>query len=167
MDALPSQSLLSEPQLVNKFSQPLILFVGIVLLSLQAGCGGNYQQAVQDFGVKAVMRVDLSNTEVTDDDLAAMDFPDTLREISLANTEITDRGVEHLQQFENLEFINLNNTKITNASLALLKQFENLRSANVTTDTVDVKENKDFLRFMGRRIGNKDELPMVITTPSQ
>ncbi len=103
MDALPSQSLLSEPQLVNKFSQPLILFVGIVLLSLQAGCGGNYQQAVQDFGGKAVMRVDLSNTEVTDDDLAAMDFPDTLREISLANTEITDRGVEHLQQFENLD----------------------------------------------------------------
>jgi|TARA_B100001964_G_C13863907_1_gene435655 hypothetical protein len=152
---------------MDKSTRTSAVIVVFFLVSLQLGCGGNYQQAVQDFGGKAVMRVDLSNTEVTDDDLAAMDFPDTLREISLANTEITDRGVEHLQQFENLEFINLNNTKITNASLALLKQFENLRSANVTTDTVDVKENKDFLRFMGRRIGNKDELPMVITTPSQ
>ena len=152
---------------MNKFSQPLILFVGIAWLSLQAGCGGNYQKAVEGLGGKTVLRVDLSNTEVTDDELSAMDFPDTLRELSLANTEITDRGVEYLQQFEDLEFINLNNTKITNASLDLLKQFQNLRSANVTTDTVGVKANKDFLRFMGRKIGNKDELPMVITTPSQ
>ena len=139
----------------------------MVLLFLQAGCGGNYQQAVEDWGGKTVIRVDLSNTEVTDDDLVAIDFPAELRALSLANTGITDEGVQALSQYENLEFINLNNTQITNQSLGLLKQFPSLRSANVTTDTVSVKENKAFLKFMGRKLGNQEEDPMVITTPSQ
>ena len=77
----------------------------MVLLFLQTGCGGNYQQAVEGWGGKTVIRVDLSNTEVTDDDLVAIDFPDTLREISLANTGITDEGVQTLSQYENLDLL--------------------------------------------------------------
>ena len=152
---------------MNNSLQRLILSLSMVLLFLQTGCGGNYQQAVEGWGGKTVIRVDLSNTEVTDDDLVAIDFPDELRALSLANTGITDEGVRALSQYENLEFINLNNTQITNQSLGLLKQFPNLRSANVTTDTVSVKENKAFLKFMGRKLGNQEEDPMVITTPSQ
>lgn len=155
---------------MGKISQISAAIPIFFLFFFQFGCGSNYERAVDGFGGKTKITVDLSNTELTDDDLAGIDFPVALRELSLENTGITDRGVEHLEQLENLEFVNLNNTQVTNATLELLKNFPNLRSASVTTDNVGVKEYQDFLKFMGGKNGaitNPDELPMILTAPPQ
>lgn len=112
-------------------------------------CGGcSYEAKLQELGGKAILQIDLSNSQVTDTDLESLDLPTNTRRIFLKNTQVSDSGVDALRRYENLEFIDLSGTQITSESLDKLKSFPNLRSASVRADNVDPKEIRAFLKYL-------------------
>ncbi|MEC7502284.1 MAG: hypothetical protein VX970_11175 [Planctomycetota bacterium] len=145
------------------FYQVLIFSVG--MLWGLGGCGGNYESQVDSLGGSVSLRINLSNTEVTDDDLEDASFPETIKEILLENTGITDRGVEALGRFESLEFIDLTGTEITGNALQTLMQLPNLRSANVLADNVEVKDIKAFQKYLLEKNGGNERRRVIIAMP--
>ena len=129
------------------------------------GCGGNYESQVDRLGGSVSLRIDLSNSEVTDDDLESAGFPEITKEILLGNTGITDRGVETLGRFDSLEFIDLTGTEITGNALQTLMQMPNLRSANVLADNVEVKDIKAFQKYLLEKNGGNERRRVIIAMP--
>jgi hypothetical protein len=140
----------------------LSVFAAVIIFG---GCGGTYRSQVENLGGKVSLKIDLSNSEVTDADLENFDFPETIREIHLVNTAVTDRGVESLGRFENLEFVNLMGTQITADAIQTLTQFPNLKSANVMADEVDVKSIKAFRKFLFEKNGNRQQEVIIASPP--
>jgi hypothetical protein len=67
------------------------------------------------------MRVDLSGTKVTDDQVEYVKSVPNLREVRLDNTTITDRALKRLDGFGHLDFLSLDGTQITDVGLKYLK----------------------------------------------
>jgi hypothetical protein len=85
---------------------------------------------------KPIVGVDLSDTRVTDADLACLkDCPD-LVSLRLAVTNITGAGFEHLKELKKLEWLVAERTKITDQSLAHLKGIPSLRLLDLSCTTV-------------------------------
>ena len=141
----------------------VILFIGTI--AGMGGCGGSYQSQVESLGGKVSLRIDLSNSEVTDDDLEGFGFPEMTKEVLLENTGITDRGVEALGKFESIEFIDLTGTQITANAIETLMQFPNLQSANVLADNVEVKDIKAFQKFLREKTGGREGRRVIIPGP--
>ena len=119
----------------------------ILLLSLQLGCsGGGYEQQIEKLEGRTTIQVDLSNTQITDADLLALELPSSLHTISLENTAITDAGVEALLDAKNLEHVNLGNTKITPACMEVLEQFPYLQTVNVAGENIDRDTAFEFFK---------------------
>jgi hypothetical protein len=133
----------------------------IILLTLQLGCsGGGYEQQIENLEGRTTIRIDLSNTRITDADLLAMEFPISLAEISLENTAITDAGVEALLDAKNLEQVNLGNTQITPACMEILEQLPNLQTVNVAGENIDRDTAFEFFKKIASKnqaspLGNK------------
>ena len=71
--------------------------------------------------------VDLSNTWVTDADLAKLARLPQLQSINLAYTKITDQGLEHLAPLKNVKVLNLYYAEsVTDQGIAHLKHWKNL-----------------------------------------
>ena len=115
------------------------------------GCSGGYEAQIEKLEGRTTIRIDLSNTQITDADLLAMEFPISLAEISLENTAITDAGVEALLGAKNLEHINLGNTKITPACMELLEQFPHLQTVNVAGDNIDRATAFEFFKVISAK----------------
>ena len=75
--------------------------------------------------------VDLSNTWVTDADLAKVARLPRLRSIDLAHTRITDQGLEALAGVTKLQQLSLDSTNVTDASVRFLQGFRQLRKLNL------------------------------------
>ena len=152
-------SFLSKKYFYQAFVLSMTMILGL------GGCGGNYESHVDRLGGSVSLRIDLSNSEVTDDDLEGAGFPETTKEILLGNTSITDRGVEALGRFESLEFIDLTGTEITGNALQTLMQMPNLRSANVLADNVAVKDIKAFQKYLLEKNGGNKRRRVIIAMP--
>ena len=83
--------------------------------------------------------VDLSDTDVTDADLAALRELTNLDELHLDRTQVTDTGLEHLKELTNLRWLFLGGTQVTDAGLEHLKELTNLLTLGLSgthvTDT--------------------------------
>ncbi len=78
--------------------------------------------------VQSGQKLDLFNTEITDDDLGfLLQSLDHLRFLSLANTKISDTGLLHLKPLKFLQELHLDNTAVSNGGLALLGSLPSLR----------------------------------------
>jgi len=138
----------------------------VILLTLQLGCsGGGYEQQIEKLEGRTTIRIDLSNTRITDADLLAMEFPISLAEISLENTAITDAGLEALLEAKNLEQLNLGNTQITPACMEILEQLPNLQTVNVAGENIDQSTAFEFFKKIAsknptRSIGNKASIKL-------
>ena len=76
--------------------------------------------------------VDLSNTWVTDADLAKLARLPQLESINLAYTKITDQGLEHLAPLKNVKVLDLYYAEsVTDLGIAHLKHWKNLEHLNV------------------------------------
>ena len=76
--------------------------------------------------------VDLSNTWVTDADLAKLARLPQLESINLAYTKITDQGLEHLAPLKNVKVLNLYYAEsVTDQGIAHLKHWKNLEHLNL------------------------------------
>ena len=131
-----------------------------IFFAMLLGCSGGYEAQIEKLEGRTTIRIDLSNTQITDADLLAMEFPISLAEISLENTAITDAGVEALLGAKNLEQVNLGNTKITPACMELLEQLPNLQSVNIAGENIDQAMAFDFYQKVVAKnpkasIGNK------------
>jgi hypothetical protein len=142
------------------FCQSVIVAIGVL-----SGCSGDYKSQVEGLDGEVSLRIDLSNSEVTDDDLEGLGFPEITKEVLLENTGITDRGVEALSQFESIEFVDLTGTQITGNALEILMQFPNLQSANVLADNVEVKDIKAFQKFLREKTGGREGRRVIIPGP--
>ena len=108
-------------------------------------------QLVESVGGEVQINIDLSRSDVTDEDLARMKFPDTVRSISLHHTNITDKGVEELLRAKNLERVSLGITKITETSIPHLKAMPKLVNAELSAQGISSEAQMDMLRFLSAR----------------
>jgi len=85
-----------------------------------------------------IKRLKLSNSDITDQGLAAVKDIYSLSSIHLDNTAITDNGLQYLSELYDLIFINLDNTKITCKGLEHLKNIYRLEGIHLSaTDISD------------------------------
>lgn len=73
-----------------------------------------------------IVEVDLSGTNVTDDDLRLVGNLSELRTLNLHRTGVSDAGVLHLQGLKHLVTLTIGDTRITNAGLKALTALEQL-----------------------------------------
>jgi len=68
-------------------------------------------------GLPNIEQVELSGTDVTDDDLRMLQSLIRLEAIAINNTSVTDKGIMHLKENRKLELIQHAGTEITDAAL--------------------------------------------------
>jgi len=68
------------------------------------------------------LSVNLSNTKVTDADLAQLEGVVRIKNLRLENTQVTDAGLEHLSGLTNLTSLDLRNTRVSDEGIKNLKQ---------------------------------------------
>lgn len=132
------------------------LLAGIVSL-LATGCGprsatqpevrihlDEFATRIASLNGRAEVSVDLGFTDVTDDDLASLTFPDTVTQIDLRNTKVTDEGLVHLKKIRQLEKINLAGTRVSDAGVAHLLELPNLYSAELQNSLVSSKKQLEL-----------------------
>lgn len=111
----------------------------LVILVVIAGCGREktptteirgdvdaFATRVATLGGKAEVSVDFGHTPFTDEDLAALTFPDTVTQIDLRGTKVTDEGLVHLKKIPQLERLNLSGTRVSDAGMVHLQALSNL-----------------------------------------
>lgn len=96
-------------------------------------------------------RVDLSFTAVTDDDLARLEFPETVREINLSSTKITDRGIEHLMRIPYLESLVLMDTQVTAGVVEILKRMPSLCEVRLDNTNVPIPAQLELISYLAPR----------------
>ncbi len=90
---------------------------------------------------KNIVQLNLSNSNVDDNMLAAVKDMPHLNRLYLEQTAITDKGLANLDGLQYLEYLNLYQTKVTDAGLPILQKLPKLRSlflwqSGVTPDGV-------------------------------
>ena len=78
--------------------------------------GGTFEVDAKADG-KPIVKIDLGNTSVSDDDLKALEGLKHLRWLSLWRTRITSAGLAHLEGLSDLAWLDLGATHINDAGL--------------------------------------------------
>ncbi len=105
--------------------------------------------------LKALTKLDMSSTTVSDDQLEFLNSLSNLEDLSLSNTEITDAGLKKLVGLTNLKTLRLSGTKITGKGLRELKNIKNLELIHVDDldltgqDIADLKKHLPNIKVMG------------------
>ncbi len=119
--------------------QRVVVFAAIVLLVAVSGCSGIFgpdqTQAIQmveqlggDFEphepsiAHPVYRVNLSDTEVTNEHLRFLEAFPALQSLSLNNTQVTDEGLYNLRNSRLLRRMDLTGTHVTDTGVATLQR---------------------------------------------
>ncbi len=77
---------------------------------------------------KADNMVILNDTQITNDDLKALENAPITRSLSIAGSQITDDGLVHLKNLKQLEYLDLKkNTRLTDAGLTHLEELKSLK----------------------------------------
>jgi len=158
--------LLSNVPDIVSFRDTFFLLVAIVSFSAVVGCNGSpdgvatentYGQDISRLGGEVQIHLEFGRTAITDEDLAKVEFPDTVRSISLHHTEITDKGVAELKRASRLETIDLSNTKITDAAVQVLMEMPHLWQAEVLSPGVSPETSLELKRFLQPRVRDRLE----------
>ena len=132
-----------------------VLFLTVSLVGCSGTSHDDYAQLIEGLDAKIHVHVDLSGTAITDEDLSAMEFPDSIRSMSLRDTAITDKGVMELSRCPTLERLDLSNTQITDAVLETLTKLRHLWIVNIASPDVSPKV------FGQMRSLSSDKIPPV------
>lgn len=111
----------------------------------------NFSQQIEAIGGRIQILLDLSYTQLNDDDFAKLELPEFLSELNLSGTKITDAGIAHLQDAQHLEKIDLSHTAVTDDSLENLQTLPRLRSANLNYTRVSPEQQLEMVRFFRSR----------------
>ena len=86
-----------------------------------------YVDAVHRVGGQYSASLSFSGIGLTDDDLAALELPQSVTSLDLSRTKVTDAGLAHLKRFPQLTTVNLaHNDSLTDAALDHLLALPNL-----------------------------------------
>ena len=130
-----------------------------LFLIVSSGCGGEeenpsnqsgYATEVASLDGELQMHLDFSNSNITDEDLATLPLPNTIRSISLRGTKITDRGVAELKRAKNLERLDLQGTLITDAAVEEMTLMPRLWEATVGSTKVSPAAAKTLVKVLAR-----------------
>lgn len=85
-----------------------------------------------------IERINLNDTDVTDDDLQELNGLVNLKYLGLYGTNVSDAGLEHVVGLPSLQELELSYTQVTDAGVSKLKQLKTLKKLylNGTNDTV-------------------------------
>ena len=135
--------------------------LGILLAMVVVGCGSNESvgdprgdpvAALEKLEARIernergeVIGVELSGTQVSDEEMAHLKPLANLQVLHLFNTQIGDTGLIHLQGMTNLRELGLGRTQITDEGLVHLKNLTGLQ-------TLDLKETSRGLVQRGRAV---------------
>jgi len=111
----------------------------------------NFSQQIEAIGGRIQILLDLSYTQLDDDNFAKLELPEFLSELNLSGTKITDAGVAHLQGAQHLEKIDLSHTAVTDDSLENLQTLPRLHSANLNYTRVSPEQQREMVRFFRSR----------------
>ena len=109
-----------------------------------------YAEDVQWLDGELQLHLDFSHAAITDDDLIALPFPDSVRSISLRGTAISDRGVGELRRAKNLESLDLRSTQVTDEASDTLKQIPRLSNLDVGATQMSQKTQQALRRYLIR-----------------
>ncbi len=124
---------------------------------LQQSAADNIQIAQQlariktPFEGKVALELNLSDTEIEDEDLRAITLPDSLTRVNLTRTYITDEGLEHLTSGKNITELILVDTPITAAGLKHLRAMPQLRKVQLHQTKIPVKDQLELQKFLHNR----------------
>lgn len=96
---------------------------------------------------KQVTWLDLSRSEITDEQLKVIGTLPNLTRLRLNQTKVTDTGIQHLAGLNNLESLNLYGTSVGDASLKVIEQLPALKKVflwqtQITKEAVEALSNK-------------------------
>ena len=111
----------------------------------------NLNEQIDKIGGRIQIKIDLSWTKLTDNDLAALNFPKRLTELNLSGTAITDAGIVHLKSAEHLHDLSLMNTKVTEACFEDLKAMPKLQMVNLHATKIPIKKQRELLKHFRSR----------------
>ena len=115
-------------------------------------CVQTYDGVVASHGGKIEISLNFSATDLNDDDLATLEFPDSVRTINLSRTKITDQGLLHLERARNLNRVILNETAITEAGLETLKAMESISIVELSQcPNISREARLDLIRYLAPR----------------
>lgn len=87
----------------------------------------SWAEAVALGGRKADNLVIFDKTQLTDDDLKALDNATLIRSLAIVGSQITDDGLAHLENLKQLEYLDLKkNKRLTDAGLVHLEGLKDL-----------------------------------------
>ena len=124
---------------------------------LQQGAADNIQIAQQiariktPFEGKVALELNLSDTQINDEDLRAITLPDSLPRVNLTRTYITDEGLEHLTSGKNITELILVDTPITAAGLKHLRSMPQLRKVQLHQTKIPVADQLELQKFLHNR----------------
>ena len=109
-----------------------------------------YAEDVQWLDGELQLHLDFSHSAITDEDLIALPFPDSVRSISLRGTAISDRGVGELRRAKNLESLDLRSTQVTDEASDTLKQLPRLSNLDVGATQMSQEKQQALRRYLIR-----------------
>ena len=111
----------------------------------------NFSQQIEAIGGRIQISLDLSYTQLNDNDFAKLELPEYLSELNLAGTAITAAGLAHLEDAQNLEKIDLSHTTVTDDCLKTLQSLPRLQAANLNYTKVSPEQQLEMVRFFRSR----------------
>ncbi len=97
-----------------------------------------------------VVRLLLSNMELSREEVVDLGKLKHLRSLILFRTNITDGDLTHLVKCKGLEHLNLTSTEVTNAAVEILLKFDSLKSLCLGDVNID-SESLEKLKERNRR----------------
>ena len=141
----------------------LSLFGALMLIGATMGCGGPLEKLGarlmrDDYG--KIVKVDLSGTQTTDEELVHLKGLPRLLELNLSNTAITDVGLsEHIEGLTSLLGLDLSKTEVTDTGLEHVKRLNQvlylILSDTKITD-VGLKQLKHLTRLKQLVLSNTE-----------
>jgi tRNA A-37 threonylcarbamoyl transferase component Bud32 len=118
------------------------------------------------------LNIDLSNTRVTDDDLAHLEGLNGILGLSLVNARITSRGLAHVRGLSGLRWLDLTGTQVDDEGLVEVRRFTRLvwlflndtRVSNAGMGRLEGLSQLQTLGLGGTRVGDVG-LPQLAKLP--
>jgi len=104
-----------------------------------------------------IVKIDLSRSQVTDQDLEALGRFENLRSLNLRKTTIGDEGLASLVELRGLVYLNLHDTQVTDRGIASLSKLENLETLYLWGSAVSPQAAKQLSRKLPKATVNTGE----------
>ena len=111
----------------------------------------DYAMQIQSLEGDLLIHLDLSDSEIDDDDLTDLPLTDSVRSISLCNTNISDAGVAELLRASNLHALDLRGTQITDAAAEVFTRFPRIAEIQLSDTAMSQEKQQSLHQFFAQR----------------